>query len=299
VLCTVVSSRPELTSLASACYLAMAATGAVLFPASLSPVVRRDLTSSVGRFNKLNPVSSRRFAVSTSTEQTPVTPVTLTTTSRLSEKREELAESVAGSFEVGEVEYRSLMKDYIERSKELIRSDGGPPRWFTPLECGPPLNNSPLLLFLPGLIEVGLGLIKQHRRLGKIFETWCLHIPVMDRTPFIDLVKLVGKTIRSENCRSPNRPIYLVGESFGGCLALAAAASNPDIDLVLILANPATSFGRSQLQPLIPLLDFIPDQLPFSLPPMLSPMTGLLSCFHFFDFPSCLKCIFHFHLELT
>ena len=150
VLCTVVSSRPELTSLASACYLAMAATGAVLFPANLSPVVRRDLTSSVGRFNKLNPVSSRRFAVSTSTEQTPVTPVTSTTTSRLSEKREELAESVVGSFEVGEVEYRSLMKDYIERSKELIRSDGGPPRWFTPLECGPPLNNSPLLLFLPG-----------------------------------------------------------------------------------------------------------------------------------------------------
>ena len=128
----------------------MAATGASLFHASLSPVVRRDLTSSVGRFNKLNPVSSRRFAVSTSTEQTPVTPVTSTTTSRLSEKREELAESVAGSFEAGEVEYRSLMKDYVERSKELIRSDGGPPRWFTPLECGPPLNNSPLLLFLPG-----------------------------------------------------------------------------------------------------------------------------------------------------
>ena len=156
VLCTVVSSRPELTSLASACYLAMAATGAVLFPANLSPVVCRDLTSSVGRFNKLNPVSSRRFAVSTSTEQTPVTTVpsttttTTTTTSRSSEKREELAESVAGSFEVGEVEYRSLMRDYIERSKELIRSDGGPPRWFTPLECGPPLNNSPLLLFLPG-----------------------------------------------------------------------------------------------------------------------------------------------------
>ena len=57
-----------------------------------------------------------------------------------------------------------------------------------------------------------------------------------------DLVKLVGKTIRSENRRSPNRPIYLVGESFGGCLALAAAASNPDIDLVLILANPGEKF---------------------------------------------------------
>ncbi len=152
--CSVLLCPAKLTSLACACYLAMAATGASLFHASLSPVVRRDLTSSVGRFNKLNPVSSRRFAVSTSTEQTPVT----STTTSLSEKREELAESVAGSFEVGEVEYRSLMKDYVERSKELIRSDGGPPWWFTPLECGPPLNNSPLLLFLPGQYYLTISL---------------------------------------------------------------------------------------------------------------------------------------------
>lgn len=53
-----------------------------------------------------------------------------------------------------------------------------------------------------------------------------------------DLVKIVERTVRSENQRSPNRPIYLVGESLGGCLALAVAAHNPDIDLVLILANP-------------------------------------------------------------
>lgn len=37
---------------------------------------------------------------------------------------------------------------------------------------------------------------------------------------------------------SPNKPIYLVGDSFGGCLALAVAAHNPKIDLVVILANP-------------------------------------------------------------
>lgn len=56
--------------------------------------------------------------------------------------------------------------------------------------------------------------------------------------PVADLVKLVERTVRSENERSPNRPIYLVGESLGGCLALAVAARNPDLDLVLILANP-------------------------------------------------------------
>lgn len=53
-----------------------------------------------------------------------------------------------------------------------------------------------------------------------------------------DLVKLVERTIRSEHHRSPDRPIYLVGESLGACLALSVAALNPDIDLVLILANP-------------------------------------------------------------
>lgn len=51
-------------------------------------------------------------------------------------------------------------------------------------------------------------------------------------------MKLVERTVRSENNRFPNRPIYLVGESLGACLALAVAACNPDIDLVLILANP-------------------------------------------------------------
>lgn len=56
--------------------------------------------------------------------------------------------------------------------------------------------------------------------------------------PLAELVKLVEKTVRSEHQRSRSRPIYLVGESLGACLALAVAALNPDIDFVLILANP-------------------------------------------------------------
>ncbi|KAK9108568.1 hypothetical protein Syun_024579 [Stephania yunnanensis] len=133
---------------------------------------------------------------------------------------------------------RLSVKDYLERSKELIRSDGGPPRWFSPLECGARWESSPLLLYLPGLDGVGLGLVSHHQRLGKFFDIWCLHIPVADRTPFKDLVLLVENTIKLEYSHSPNRPIYLIGESLGGCLALAVAARNPDIDLMLILANP-------------------------------------------------------------
>lgn len=62
---------------------------------------------------------------------------------------------------------------------------------------------------------------------------------------FPDLVKLIERTIKSENNRFPNRPIYVVGDSIGACLALDVAARNPNIDLVLILANPGTKLGLS------------------------------------------------------
>lgn len=40
--------------------------------------------------------------------------------------------------------------DYLDAVRELIRPDGGPPRWFCPVECSRPIRGSPLLLFLPG-----------------------------------------------------------------------------------------------------------------------------------------------------
>ncbi|KAL3347075.1 hypothetical protein AABB24_025477 [Solanum stoloniferum] len=122
---------------------------------------------------------------------------------------------------------------------------------------------------------VGLGLIKHHKRLGRIFNTWCLHVPVTDRTSFSDLVYLVEATVRSEHHHAPRRPIYLLGESFGGCLALAVAARNPHIDLALILANPATRLRESQLENLITLSEVIPEQLHPSMVKLLSVTTGV------------------------
>ncbi|CAN0920527.1 Phytyl ester synthase 1, chloroplastic [Linum grandiflorum] len=88
------------------------------------------------------------------------------------------------------------------------------------------------------------------------------------------LINFVEETLKIEHASSPNRPIYLVGDSFGGCLALALAARNPQIDLVVILANPATSFPRSQIQPLLPLLEAIPDGLHSVVPYLLSFVMG-------------------------
>lgn len=55
-----------------------------------------------------------------------------------------------GWEEENEKQRRNGWKDYFEQAKELIKPDGGPPRWFSPLESGSRLENSPLLLFLPG-----------------------------------------------------------------------------------------------------------------------------------------------------
>ncbi|WVY94990.1 hypothetical protein V8G54_034078 [Vigna mungo] len=48
---------------------------------------------------------------------------------------------------------RNSVEDYFAAAKEICRSDGGPPRWFCPVECGPPLKDSPTLLFLPGFLK--------------------------------------------------------------------------------------------------------------------------------------------------
>ncbi|KAL0649841.1 hypothetical protein Bca4012_092532 [Brassica carinata] len=138
--------------------------------------------------------------------------------------------------EVAQPEVRKSLNDFFVEAGDFLSTDGGPPRWFSPLECGARAPGSPLLLYVPGIDGTGLGLIRHHRRLGEIFDIWCLHFPVSDRTPSRDIVKLIERTVRYH--RFPNWPIYIVGESIGACLALDVAASNPDINLVLILANP-------------------------------------------------------------
>ena len=58
---------------------------------------------------------------------------------------------VKAENKVRDIKYKKSLKDYFEESKYFIRSDGGgQPRWFSPMECGCRLENSPLLLYLPG-----------------------------------------------------------------------------------------------------------------------------------------------------
>ncbi|PWA77275.1 diacylglycerol acyltransferase [Artemisia annua] len=167
------------------------------------------------------------------------------------------------------------MRDCAEKiAMDLVKSDGGPPRWFCPVACGKPLIDSPVLLYLPGIDGTGAGLVVHEKPLGKVFHVQCLHIPVWDRTALEGLIQIVEEIVMIEHALSPNKPIYLLGESFGGTLALAVAARNPNIDLILILPNPATSYERSIMHPLSVLVRVLTEEHYEMLPYAMSPLFG-------------------------
>ncbi|MED6158322.1 hypothetical protein PIB30_031740 [Stylosanthes scabra] len=269
--------------------MAVAPTAASLFIGT----IRRDSTPAPATGKKLrSSVRIPRFAVSVDRPTAPTSAVTTSPekTNPAVKLEEEGGRGVDAMVKEEEEERKnrsvfSGMKRFLEESKAIIDeenengSGGGAPRWFSPpdtVDCSGSwqMEDPPVLLYLPGIDGVGLGLTLHHQKLKGIFDISCLHIPVFDRTPFTDLMKIVESRVKSEHQRSPRKPIYLVGESLGACLALAVAARNPDIDLVLIIANPATSFNRSQLQLLTPLLEVLPDPRSLGLPELQSSMPG-------------------------
>jgi len=113
----------------------MAAVGACLLPAVLFN--RR----SVGKLYS-NQISSVTPRLAVSVDRSLVS-----TAESHGTLEKEKAEKV---LEEKEKRRMNGWNEYLEQSKELIGPDGGPPRWFSPLECASHSDNSPLLLFLPG-----------------------------------------------------------------------------------------------------------------------------------------------------
>lgn len=130
---------------------AMAAAGTSFLPGVSSPLFRRE---QPWRHGKLNPARTQslspRFAMSV--DRIPATLVAAEKGNSVEVKREEGgAKEIEKRWEEKEEKQRrSGWKEYLEQAKNLIVGDGGPPRWFSPLECGSRLDNSPLMLFLPG-----------------------------------------------------------------------------------------------------------------------------------------------------
>ncbi|KAI3428285.1 hypothetical protein D9Q98_006664 [Chlorella vulgaris] len=178
------------------------------------------------------------------------------------------------------------------RLRAILDIEAGPPR-ITPLllDAETPIDHTtvgtvlpegtgdrshlPLMLYLPGIDGSGLAASRQFPSLLQKFDMRTLVTPIQDRTAFPELVKIVADYLRQHvPAYSPTRPVYVLGESFGGLLALAVAAEVPALVDRLVLVNPATSFSSS-LWPLIgPLLPQVPRELYRALPLALAPVLG-------------------------
>ncbi|MCT7952097.1 alpha/beta hydrolase [Ancylothrix sp. C2] len=105
----------------------------------------------------------------------------------------------------------------------------------------------PLFVFLPGMDGTGKLLRSQLGYLEVAFDIRSLAISPGDLTSWQVLAGEVVGLIEAELEGKKQRPVYLCGESFGGCLALQVIQRAPHLIDRLILINPASSFNRQPL----------------------------------------------------
>ncbi|MEH1791738.1 MULTISPECIES: alpha/beta fold hydrolase [unclassified Nostoc] len=130
------------------------------------------------------------------------------------------------------------------------------PCFLTPERVQP---EYPLLVYLPGMDGTGQLLRSQTAGLETGFDVRSLALPRKDLNAWDVLTKSVLDLIDTELEKSSQRPVYLCGESFGGCLAMKVAIQAPHLFKRIILINPASSFHlrtwlswASQLTYLVP-----------------------------------------------
>lgn len=192
---------------------------------------------------------------------------------------QELADTLLGDPEV-------VLRDKTLYGGTLV-TDGGPARLFSPyvpkLPGAPAAATLPMMFYMPGIDGTGLAAYRQFPRLTRAFDLRCLIIPRTDRSSFEELVDFVAGLIRAEldSCDG-GRPVYLMGESFGGLMCMALAIKLESYIDRLVIVNPATSFERSPWPQLGPLLSQLPGDayklLPFAIAPLMAnPLTMALN----------------------
>ncbi len=122
-----------------------------------------------------------------------------------------------------------------------------------------PRPELPLFIFLPAMDGTGKLLRSQLSSLSTAFDIRCLSIPQNDLSSWEQLLETTINLISIEQEAASKRPIYICGESFGGCLALKVAMSAPELLDKLILVNSASSFSQ---QPLVKYGSYLTQYLP-------------------------------------
>ena len=134
-----------------------------------------------------------------------------------------------------------------------------------------PRKKKPLLLYLPGFDGTIIAPFMQYPALNEEFNIRAMTIDMCNRSTFDELIYYIVNYLLTEckqqsnnndddNYGNDNDNVYLMGESFGGLLAIEVALElqrpsymNYGIELCgLILVNPATSYLRSNLYRIAP-----------------------------------------------
>lgn len=108
-------------------------------------------------------------------------------------------------------------------------------------------SNYPLLVYCPGLDGTGRLLHRQAKLLSQFFNIRCLSYPFETEESWQSLTNKAINLVEQEINQLSKRgiappPIYLLGESFGGCLALKMVSQKPYLFSKVILVNPASAF---------------------------------------------------------
>jgi len=178
----------------------------------------------------------------------------------------------AAAAKQGAVGAREVAPDILERMSMLARE---PPAKDASLSficpavsepvLGPEDTKKPLLVFLPGIDGVGTSAEAQWQELEKHFELRVLQISGEDRTGWEGLQGFVTDwvTRTSANRREIAKPVVM-GESMGSVVALAMSLRADLKDKLggVVLVNPATSVGDTNLPQIADLLVSIPNALP-------------------------------------
>jgi len=105
----------------------------------------------------------------------------------------------------------------------------------------------PLFIFLPGMDGTGQLFRTQTAGLEVGFDVRCLALSPTDLTSWDELAEQTVELIHQELKKNRDRPVYLCGESFGGCLSMKVALLEPKLFSRIILVNPASSFAHKPL----------------------------------------------------
>ena len=153
--------------------------------------------------------------------------------------------SLFGSFQA----FQSYLKIKMRTSPSVTHSLSMVRETFTITQYDTETTGKPILLYLPGLDGIGNYSIKSVQNLTEIFDLWRLQIDPTDRSSFLDLSSAIHSKIVSFK-----EPITLMGESFGGLLAMHVALRSKDKVSKLVLINPATSYEQTTWNVLGPMI---------------------------------------------